>query len=866
MTRKNILVPLIAWLLPSFAAAQVSAYTFSAEVGTWQPLAGSGTLLGMPGMPPAFDFYDDNSFVSEGETLLLGTTTTGSGWPIGFTFHFNGQPYDRVGLSIEGWLAFGNSADGNNAVLVPVGSTAYTPLSSENPSGTDPVKRNRIAAFALDLRAQGQGGLWPLQLRTGGYAPNRFFIAEWNVVRSGGNTPLSFQIRLNEGGGDPAQQTVQVIYGTMTATAAHLGQVGLGGTQPSDFNNRSVTASPYDWLQSVAGTSNTDKCRLPSNATYLPQGLTFTWTPAGCLVTGITVTGLQMSNGVLNGTLSWNPLAGATSYDYIITAGGPSDPVLLSGTGITDTTVALTGLPPGENLMVYVKADCAGPDEWGAGLPFSTENIVELVCGEPSMNFSHCYGNLEETTWHYSSSSGSPIRMFIHAGSIYSGDLLSVFDGPSDQSPVLFASNTGAIAGQMITTTGGYLTMKLTSDAIGSCESQDFIPPMEWEIGCMDCDPILANFNVVEDCPNGQFSVSVNIFSLGSATSSVITNSAGAPPVTVNGPGSYTSGPFPIGTPVTVTAENAYNPFCSAASLPLVNNPCPLVTCGPHTETYCYTDDDESMWAYQAENGGRMGIRFTQGTLAAGDIITIYDGLDPIMDIPLFSGNNGGNLTNLLVTSSLSNIDAALLLAITANGYSSCASGHAVPMEYVVACYDGCEQPQVAYSTVLDCDQGTFTVQVEVQDMGTSSSLNITNDGGAASVVAPGTGTYPVGPFAIGDTLTVRIEADHVLCGLVSPVFHVECETGVAENMMGRMRVYPNPGHGIFRLELPKGFGGTGRLEVYDLTGRPVADMMLKGTTGEEVECELGHLPAGRYTIVLSDPGKRMYAPITIVR
>ncbi len=848
------------------ALAQVSAYTFSAEVGTWQPLAGSGSLLGMPGMPPAFNFYDDNSFVTEGQSLLLGTTTIGNGWPIGFTFHYNGQPFDRVGLSIEGWLAFGNSANGTNAVLVPAGGTAYNPLSSSNPAGTDPLKRNRIAAFAMDLAAQGSGGTWPLQLLTGGSAPNRFFIAEWNVVRSGGSTPLSFQVRLNEGGGNPAQQTVQVIYGNMTAATAHLGQVGLGGTDPSDFNNRSVTASPYDWLQSAAGTNNTAKCRLPSNATYLPQGLTFTWTPAGCLVNGITVSDLLMTAGNLTATLSWNPLAGASSYDYIITAGGPGEPALLSGTGITDTTVSLSGLPPGQDLFAYVKADCAGAEEWGAGQPFSTENIVEVACGQPAVTYTHCYGNMEETTWHYSSSSGAPLRMLIHGGSIYNGDLLRVFNGPSDQSPVLFSSNTGDIAGQMITSTGGFMTMMLTSDAIGSCANQEFIPPMEWEIGCMDCSPIMGTFQVVDDCANDQYTVQVNVFSLGSATGAFISNSLDQQHVSVGAIGTYTAGPFPNGSPVEVSVNNPANAFCSVLSGVIMNGTCPIVGCGPEVYTYCYANDSVAHFGYQSDDGGRIGIRFLSGTVASGDVLNIYDGLDPLMSSPLFSGDNGGNLANLMVTTSNANMDHALLVEVVSNGWGSCETGQALPWDYVVACHDGCTQPAASFSTVRDCNQGTYMVSVQVTDMGSAASLSITNDGGAGMLTATAVGTYTVGPFALSDSVQVTVQGESVLCAVGSPLLHESCEVGINEQASNGMRIFPNPGDGAFRLEMPNGFGGQGRLEVLDITGRSVAGVVLQEDSGRGVDCNLGHLPAGRYILILTYGGSRAYAPITIAR
>lgn len=866
MTRGLLACAATFALCSSSALAQVSAYTFTSSLGTWHPIAGAGTPLGMPGMPPAFNFYDDNSFVTQGQDILLGTTTTGNGWPIGFTFNFNGQPYDRVGLSIEGWLAFGNSANGTSAVHVPVGSPAYTPLSSENPIGIDPLLRNRVAAFAMDLAAQGSGGTWPLQLFINGTAPNRTFTAEWNVVKSGGSSPLSFQIKLNEGGGNPAQQTVQVVYGTMTQSAALLGQVGLGGTAPADFNNRSVTASPYDWQLSQPGTANTAKCRLPATATYLPQGLTFTWTPAACQVNGITVSALAISAGVLSGTLSWAPLAGASSYDYIITAGGPGDTPILSGTGITGTSVALSGLPTGQELFAYVKADCAPVDGWGGGQPFSTANIVEIVCGQPAVSFTHCYGNLEQTTWHYSSSSGAPLRMFINAGTISYGDLLKVYDGNSDQAPVLFSSATGAIAGQMITSTGGSMTMKLTSDDLGSCATQDFILPMEWEVGCMDCSPVLANFNVVNDCPNGQYSVQVNVFSMGSAASASITNTLNNATVPVNGSGQYTAGPFPNGSSVQITVNNPANAFCSAVSNALVNGACPVISCGPDAYTYCYTNNDASQFAYQSANGGRIGIRFLSGSLASGDVLHIYDGLDPLMSTPLFSGNNGGDLTGLLVTSTLANPENALLLEVAADASGSCATGQGTPWHYVVECYNGCTPPAATFTTVRNCDLGNFTVQVALSAMGSASTLSIVNDHGAATVTAIAAGNYTVGPFDIHDTVVVEVQGENELCSLNSTPLHDECGVGLNELTMLRMHVFPNPGDGTFRLVMPEGFGGQSRLDVLDIAGRKAAGWVLHQNSCRGVDCYLGYLPAGRYTLVLSDGKNRAFAPYTIVR
>ncbi len=845
----------VALLLGSLALsptrAQVASYTFSSSVDTWVPIAGGGLGLGMPGLPSWFAF-DDNSFVTEGgQNDLLSVAVTGNGWPIGFPFHFNGHVFDRVGLSMEGWLSFGHSSDGLNAVYTPYGSTAYTPLTSALPAQMAPGKRNRVAAFSMDLAAQGSGGTWPVQIRTSGFAPNRFFMAEWNVLRSGGSSLLSFQIRLNEGGGDPAAQTVQVIYGGMTQTVALQGQVGLAGDLPSDFNNRSVASAPFDWQQSLPGAVNSATCRPPSTATYLPPGLTFTWTPPACMVYGIAVEGFSIAAGNIDATLSWSPVNGATSYDYVITAGSASDPALLSGSGVAGTSVALAGLPTDQDLFAYVRANCGAPASgWGAAYPFTTQDLFEVVCGEAPLHFEHCYADLEESTWYYHGSGSDPLRLTINAGTVSNGDVLSVFDGPTDQAPLLFSSTTGLIAGQVINSSGPYITMKLVADHLGSCMNHEFIEAMAWEVGCVDCDPVLANYSVVDDCENQQFFVQVDVFTVGSSTGTTITNDAGAPVVPVPGPGTYTAGPFALGTSVVVTAAHGQNAYCSSMSSAMTNGNCPIVGCGPDAYEHCYTNNDQGEWAYTSGASDRIGVRFRHGTVAAGDQLRVFDGTD-IFSATLLQTFMNTDLSGRMVASPVGG-DLLMLQAAT-DGSTSCADGAAQAWEYIVACYDGCAQPAAIYTVVDDCANGAFSIVVDVTDLGSGGSVVVSNDGGVPAFTATATGAHTVGPFPSTALVTVDVEGVSVLCGTNSPRMGSGCGMGILERAEPHLVIYPNPGNGTFRITKPQGFGGRGELEVLDLSGRRVAGMDIQQTNGHEVLVELDGLPVGSYVLMLRD-------------
>lgn len=840
--------------------AQVSAYTFTQEVGTWTPIGGSGTPLGMPGLPPPFTF-DDNSFVTQGESLPMGSSPTGNGWPIGFTFHFNGQPYDRVGLSMEGWLAFGHSSNGINAVYVPVGNTAYTPLSSPVPAEIDMLKRNRVAGFSLDLAAG--GNTWPIQIRTGGTAPNRIFVAEWNVTRSGGSNLLSFQIRLHESGGDPAAQLVQVVFGTMIQTAAITGQVGLGGMDPSDFNNRAVTVSPYDWQASVSGTANTATGRLPSLAANIPQGLTFTWSPPACTVTGITVAGLAIDGASITGDLTWNAVQGAVDYDYIITTGGPELPPVASGSTAT-TSVPLTGLPQDQQLYAYVRADCgSGAGVWGVGHPFTTEGMIQVVCGSAPLQFDHCYTDLEQRTWYYTGSTNAPLRLIIHEGTMHGGDLLTIYDGPTDQAPLLFSSANGPIAGQVVNSTGNHLTMKLVADDVGSCAVHEFINPMAWEVGCLDCDPVLANFQVVDDCENARFTVGVNIFSLGSSTSVSIVNDAGLPAVVANGPGAYSVGPFTNGTPVLVTASHAQNAYCNSA-MELINGTCPVVDCGPTTYTQCYGNDEDARWAYQGESAGdRVAIRFLSGSLAAGDQLIVYDGNDEIAD-PVLGTVVGGDLTDrTFITSVFSN---TIMLQLLSDGSGSCTSGAATPWNYVVACYDGCDAPEATFEVVNDCANGRFNVRVDLTSLGSAAQVSITNDRGVAATTASATGQYTVGPFTNDADVVITIHGSNDICSLTSTALGDGCGVGLEELDEARLGIYPDPSEGAFNVVIPRGFGGRTEVEVLDLSGRRVLLERVMGAGGQVIPLSLDHVPAGSYVVILRSDVQVASATVRVMR
>ena len=159
-----------------------------------------------------------------------------------------------------------------------------------------------------------------------GVAPNRQFVIQWTQAKrySGGTTDnINFQMLINEAGGIPNLQTLQVIYGTSTTTdVSNLDtQVGLRGADSLDFNARKSTTG---WAATTAATVNTDKVRF-SNTIAPASGLTFTWSP--CTVA-------PGAAGVISGP---NPACAASTATYTLAAvaGATTYTWTYSGTGAT---------------------------------------------------------------------------------------------------------------------------------------------------------------------------------------------------------------------------------------------------------------------------------------------------------------------------------------------------------------------------------------------------------------------------------------------------------------------------------------------------------------------------------------------------
>jgi hypothetical protein len=289
---------------------------------------------------------------------------------IPFTFYFNGVLQTQAYVSPNGYITFGSAPT----------TTNYTPISSnENYTGV-------ISAFASNLAITSVAGA-PQQNSVSSFhdtslgAGNGIFKIEWFSFRrlptTNDTTPWRMQIWLYENG-----NVIQVRCSNPIFTTAVVdGQIGLRGSNNTDFNNLSWAPAvfPDNWPALPAtmaqGTSNTDFVRTRSNVSPLAgSNRQFTWTPRPCLVpTSIAVSSVFSTTATVTWVAPGPSIPAGYQYEVRTSGAAGSGPGGLAQSGSSSSPLNLTGLTPGTNYTVYIRTDCGGTySSWSTGIPFTT--------------------------------------------------------------------------------------------------------------------------------------------------------------------------------------------------------------------------------------------------------------------------------------------------------------------------------------------------------------------------------------------------------------------------------------------------------------------------------------------------------------
>ncbi|MFT3886195.1 MAG: T9SS type A sorting domain-containing protein [Flavobacteriales bacterium] len=874
---------------PAMLWAQVSLYNYSESVETYTEVTAEeasyslGVATWWPPLHNLRAWANNEFFAPDGQVTNGGYLgpAIGPGYPIGFNFTYNGDVFDRIGVANGGWISFGKSSDGNRSVVIftsdhPAGrplSQSYWPT----PSPLDHAyQRDRIAGWGaanLYMRDHSQqdppGTISSLRIATIGAAPNRVCVIQWKDYLDAyppSDSRLNFQIRLYE-----TTNVVEVRFGpTVWKDMSASVQIGLGGRTSEDFNNRKTVyeqpAFLYDWNITAAGTQNTDACLASSeqpghpNGSGIPPvvGRTFKWTPPACPPPAWPVTVGEIT--FRSGVAQWEPTP-AGEYEYFVSAQNSITGTEAASGTTTDPEAVIEGLSPMTTYYVFVRGICDGePGTWSLGTPFRTLGGGLVVCDGTTLQEDYCSHQNDVVGWLYASPDGSPLKIEFQGG--LAGLPLKIWNGggPNGNADLELS---GDVTGQSFLASSGKIYIQLTTDN-GSCETQDWYYRFKWRVGCKNCTDPLVQYSVGEvDCAAQQYYVNASVFMLGSSSTLVLENSLGLPPMTVNTTGMHAVGPFPAGDPVIITAQNPDNAMCYTPSAEQVNEPCAVVDCGPTRYTRCLRPSEVHDWLLQGD-GRPISVRFLPAYFGWNASVVVYDGGDDTAPPhSLSTGGFWGGTNNEVFTST--NPEHQLLVHVVASTYSdyACSAGNGAPLDFVVGCVEACDQPKVTFS-YADCTVPTsFSVLVNVTDLGSGGSVTLSNDGGAPAVVASTTGTYTVGPFTSGDTVTVNVEGANTICTWTSSKLTKDCrDMGIGDASMRPVSLYPNPNDGRFTLELPQEMTGSTQLQVLDLTGRSVIQQRVSGTG--RVSVELSELPNGLYTVVLRNNERTATGRISI--
>lgn len=336
------------------------------------------------------------------------------------------------------------------------------------------------------------------------------------------------------------------------------------------------------------------------------------------------------------------------------------------------------------------------------------------------------------------------------------------------------------------------------------------------------CTQIDADFNLLADCPNDQFSIEVEVIDVTDSPGGVvnITNTGGEPDLLGVGVGTYVVGPFAAGTNVTLNVEHLGDPVCSASS-GSQGTDCIYCAGGPSNTA------DSNVNSVTLDGLGTSDINHVSvcpGIIGVQDLTAQSADVSEIIQFEVeveyggcgsscYGGagtvwvdwNGDAIFSNDEVVGSDSWLFGACPLigsytftappgtalgpktmrvmqweggSLPLNPCGSFTWGSVMDFTLNVVAPPDCSQPVADFSLLADCGNSQFSIEVDLTDVGDSPGgvVNIINDGGAAAEVGVGVGTYVIGPFIAGTNVTVTIEnLGDALCNVSSGALGTTC-------------------------------------------------------------------------------------------
>lgn len=438
---------------------------------------------------------------------------------------------------------------------------------------------------------------------------------------------------------------------------------------------------------------------------------------------------------------------------------------------------------------------CSDPIVIG-GLPFShtdtTANYGNNYQGAPGQSCgsffsSFLYGN--DVVYAYTATSTGPINLYLSTEVADVGMFVYASCADIGQNCLTGVTNQET-QDEVIGIEGFSVTQGTTYYVVISC-----MPPTEtvsYTLNIMEntCTPPDASYSVVSDCSQGeQFYVVVDVTSMGDATSLTVSDDFGLDSQAVEAPGTVTFGPYENGTLVQFSVVNDQDWNCYQMSAPKTS-----LACAPSNDLCANATDLAGMtaplngttlnatsnndpgctwsgpagdvyYAIEVPNNHTLTIRLTETDFDA--IVTAFVG-DCTENLLIYCNDD-----DLATYTFVNDIGFARTFYWVVDGYNGATGNFTLDWSM-----SDCLQPQAASYPEPFCEQGElFNVYTSIYEMGSSTSLTITDNQGSEPMIVTEPGDYMTGPYPNQTQVVITItNTDDASCFLEGiPLTIEEC-------------------------------------------------------------------------------------------
>ncbi|WP_026706410.1 T9SS type A sorting domain-containing protein [Flavobacterium soli] len=326
-----------------------------------------------------------------------------------------------------------------------------------------------------------------------------------------------------------------------------------------------------------------------------------------------------------------------------------------------------------------------------------------------------------------------------------------------------------------------------------------------FKIKCLPtCENGTATYTVVSNCDEGEeFFVEVNITSLGTAESMTITDDQGSEAQVATAIGPFTFGPYPNATPVIFTINNDQDETCFLTSTALTQTVCPPSndTCAGaidltnETSPLMSTTVGATNTNATVCNGSGTEVANTQAdvyysiVVPAGSMLTIGQTLNNYDSANIAFYGDCDNRTSIacfddndyIQVEWVNDTGSEQTVYWIQDGWSGAGT---FTLEWSVI---ACTPSEAAYTLVSDCENGEgFLVEVDVTNLGSATSVSVSDDQGSAVQVLTATGVATFGPYPNDTPVIFNVVNDQdANCTLTSPVLNQVACPPVNDNCEG---------------------------------------------------------------------------------